>query len=109
MKTGRKPRRRSRLSRWMKPCSISRHRCLCAAALLVLIAAGAVWAANRGGGNDGNSAANAATYEQVTTDNHYSVARFTVRAGQPLTVTLRNDGQHQHNLHILNVTDRSGN
>ena len=46
--------------------------------------------------------------EEVTTDNKFSQPSLTVKAGQPVTMTLKNNGQAIHNWHLLNVSDAEG-
>lgn len=64
-------------------------------------ATGAVAAAN-----GVNQAQTAVT--EVTTDNKFSLTNITVPAGQPVTLTLRNDGQAIHNWHVLDVKSADG-
>ena len=45
---------------------------------------------------------------EVTTDNKYSQTSFTVKTGQPVELTLTNNGQAIHNWHLLNVKDADG-
>lgn len=99
-----------------------------AAVVVVAAVAGGVVLATRSGGNKGGTTAtgttdgggagsNAAappaaapgTVQLVATDNHYSTNRITGTAGQPITLSFSNKGQHQHNIHLLNLRDRNGN
>jgi plastocyanin len=44
----------------------------------------------------------------VATDNKFDKTELTVRANQPVTLTLQNRGQAIHNWHALNVKDKDG-
>jgi plastocyanin len=44
----------------------------------------------------------------VATDNQFDKTELTVRANQPVTLTLENRGQAIHNWHVLNVKDKDG-
>ena len=54
------------------------------------------------------AAAGAQRLVEVATDNSYSQTTFTVKAGQPLELTLTNNGEALHNWHLLNVKDVDG-
>jgi serine/threonine-protein kinase len=54
-------------------------------------------------------AGGATTVEQVATDNKYRWTTITGKAGQPITVNFRNDGQHQHSMRVVNLKDENGN
>lgn len=59
-----------------------------------------------------SSAAGAAvstSLTEVTTDNKFSQTRFTVPAGQSVTLTLANKGSAVHNWHLSGQKDASGN
>lgn len=45
---------------------------------------------------------------EIATDDKYSQTSFTVKAGQPIELTLNNNGQAIHNWHLLNVKDVDG-
>ena len=46
---------------------------------------------------------------QITTDDKFAVTAFKVPAGEPVSITVTNQGQATHNMHILGVQDPSGN
>lgn len=43
------------------------------------------------------------------TDNKFAVTSMTSKAGQPVTISLKNNGSAIHNFHITDVKDDSGN
>jgi plastocyanin len=68
---------------------------------------------NKSSGNtSSNAAAPAGTpslsFNEVMTDNKYSVTTMTSKAGQQVTVNLKNNGQAIHNYHITDVKDDAG-
>lgn len=56
----------------------------------------------------GGGAAPAGAIVIVATDNKFDKTELTVRANQPVTLTLQNRGQAIHNWHVLNVKDKDG-
>ncbi|HLZ72705.1 MAG TPA: cupredoxin domain-containing protein [Dehalococcoidia bacterium] len=52
--------------------------------------------------------AGAQALTETATDNKYSETQFTVKANQPVALTLKNEGQAVHNWHLLDATDAGG-
>lgn len=67
-----------------------------------------------GGEGEGGAAAagigkaGAAPAPQVTTDNKFAVTAYQVEAGKATTISVKNNGQAVHNMHILGITDAGG-
>jgi plastocyanin/mono/diheme cytochrome c family protein len=47
-------------------------------------------------------------WDQVTTDNKFSVTRMGIPTNQQATITVRNNGQQLHNMHVQNVKATNG-
>src|SRR4051812_35245166 len=54
------------------------------------------------------AAAGAQTITEITTDNKFSETKLTVKAGQPISLTVKNNGAAVHNWDLLNQKDANG-
>jgi plastocyanin len=52
--------------------------------------------------------AGAATFTLIATDNKYSETKLTAKAGQPISLTLKNNGSAIHNWDLLDQKDANG-
>jgi len=60
------------------------------------------------GASSAGGAAVATDLSAVTTDNKFSQTKFTVPAGQPVTLALENKGNMVHNWHLSGQKDAAG-
>ncbi len=90
---------------------------MCRTAAMTMALAAMLLAAACGGGTKsetratptaGGGAAPAGAIVITATDNKFDKTELTVRANQPVTLTLQNQGQAIHNWHVLNVKDKDG-
>jgi plastocyanin len=82
--------------------SVPRLLPLIALPLVLLVAAACSSKSNN------SAAVTSQSFDQVTTDNKFSIAKMTTAANQPVTVIVSNKGQALHNFHVSNVQDAAG-
>ncbi len=78
------------------------------AAMVLAACGGGTKSETRATPTAGGAAAPAGAIVIVATDNMFDKTELTVRANQPVTLTLQNRGQAIHNWHVLNVKDKDG-
>lgn len=78
------------------------------AVMLLMACGGGTTSQTRATPTAGGGAAPAGALVIVATDNKFDKTELTVRANQPVTLTLQNRGEAIHNWHLLNVKDKDG-